>query len=437
MTTYLLPYTTGTASVTNGSPAVTGALTAWLANVKAGDRFRIGSTEAIVYSVESNTALTLATAWGGSTISGSAYAVDRFSRGWFSGGDLALLLALYNSNRPTFIPTNGAPSNSIGADGNIAVDATDINNITMYHKSGGSWSSAIPIVGTDGTNGINGTNGVDGTNGINGTNGVDGNDGWTAVISIVSDGERRVQKIVDWTGGEGTKPAVNKYVGASGLVDAIGDGVDVRGPSGAAIGAVKYDTAQSLSAGEKTQARSNIGAAEALNYVKTVNGSGPDGSGNATVTIPPSGVIQRAYAEYRTYTTGTTLIPTDDTIPQNTEGTEIMTVSITPTSATSKLRVICTLQGTVSVATNFVAAIFRDSTANALHASYTSPPGANYHITPCLAFEVTAGSTSATIFKLRVGMAASGYTWAVNGNTSNRFLGGAAGCSIIVEELAA
>jgi hypothetical protein len=61
-----------------------------------------------------------------------------------------------------------------------------------------------------------------------------GLDGWSPVFALESNGEERVLKVVDWTGGDGEKPAVDKYVGVSGLVDAIGDGVDVRGAEGAA-----------------------------------------------------------------------------------------------------------------------------------------------------------------------------------------------------------
>lgn len=65
-----------------------------------------------------------------------------------------------------------------------------------------------------------------------GTNGLDGDDGWSLVPAIVSDGERRVLQVVDWTGGTGTKPATGSYIGATGLVAAIGDAIDIRGASG-------------------------------------------------------------------------------------------------------------------------------------------------------------------------------------------------------------
>lgn len=60
----------------------------------------------------------------------------------------------------------------------------------------------------------------------------DGDDGWSPVPAGVMDGDREVMQIVDWTGGEGTKPPVNKYVGSTGLVTAIADAVDFRGAPG-------------------------------------------------------------------------------------------------------------------------------------------------------------------------------------------------------------
>ena len=222
MTSYLLPYTDGTVSV-NNTATVTGSLTAWLHEVKPGDRMRIGTTERTVASVETNTSLTLAEAWPTSA-SGQSYAIDRWSRGWFSGGDLALALALYNTNRPTFIPTTGQPSNSVGADGNIAVDA--IAGM-FYSKSSGTWDSGTSFVGPTGATGDTGATGATGATGDT------GDDGWSPVLAVATDTERRVLQINDWTGGAGTKPATGDYIGPAGLVSVIGSAVDIRGPAGA------------------------------------------------------------------------------------------------------------------------------------------------------------------------------------------------------------
>jgi len=62
--------------------------------------------------------------------------------------------------------------------------------------------------------------------------------GWSPVIAVVADGARFVLKVTGWTGGEGTAPAANVYIGAAGFVAAIADAVDIRGPVGAGAGDV-------------------------------------------------------------------------------------------------------------------------------------------------------------------------------------------------------
>ena len=60
----------------------------------------------------------------------------------------------------------------------------------------------------------------------------EGEDGWSPKFATVSDGERRVLQVADWFGGGGTKPDTGQYIGATGFVAAIADGVDIRGPAG-------------------------------------------------------------------------------------------------------------------------------------------------------------------------------------------------------------
>ena len=52
---------------------------------------------------------------------------------------------------------------------------------------------------------------------------------WTPIPAAVADGARRVLQIVDWTGGQGTKPATGLYVGAAGLVPDLASAVDLLG----------------------------------------------------------------------------------------------------------------------------------------------------------------------------------------------------------------
>lgn len=71
-------YKTGTATVVNGSAAVSGSGTQWLANVQAGDSFVMAGVSLVydVASVDSDTQLTLTAPYGGTGKTG-AYAVQR------------------------------------------------------------------------------------------------------------------------------------------------------------------------------------------------------------------------------------------------------------------------------------------------------------------------------------------------------------------------
>jgi hypothetical protein len=70
-------YATGTVTVTNGSAAVTGSGTSWLANADAGMILFSGvNTPAVVKSIDSDTALTLADPWAGTGAAGAAYSLE-------------------------------------------------------------------------------------------------------------------------------------------------------------------------------------------------------------------------------------------------------------------------------------------------------------------------------------------------------------------------
>jgi len=105
-------------------------------------------------------------------------------------------------------------------------------------------------------------------------------------------------------------------------------------------------------------------------------------------------------------TTNSTAIPGDDTIPQNTEGDEILTLAITPANSSSKLVIFVTIAAwyNSTSAQTKVAALFKDSDASAI---YSITDATNDDYTKCLSFHwtQTSGSTSSQTFKLRVGSA--------------------------------
>lgn len=133
---------------------------------------------------------------------------------------------------------------------------------------------------------------------------------------------------------------------------------------------------------------------------------------------------------------GTTTIPFDDTIPQNTEGTQFYSVSITPTSSTNKLLIFANLFLYPSTSVNAVAALFQDSTASAIATSNPAYLGGGTWEMLHILHSMTAGTTSATTFKLRAGPATAATVYA-NGNNSGRLFGGTCRSGILVAEVAA
>lgn len=69
-----------------------------------------------------------------------------------------------------------------------------------------------------------------------------GESSWTPIFALVSSGSNVVQKIVDWVGGTGVKPAVNVYVSATGYSANIADAVNIRGAAGAGTGDMLVST---------------------------------------------------------------------------------------------------------------------------------------------------------------------------------------------------
>lgn len=132
--------------------------------------------------------------------------------------------------------------------------------------------------------------------------------------------------------------------------------------------------------------------------------------------------------------TGTSIIPTDNTIPQNTEGTQFLTVSITPTNASSTLEVDVVI-GMVasSVVAGVTCALFAGSGADAVAVGYVNIPAANSCVQIVLKHYMTAGTTSSLPFNVRLGPSAAG-TITFNGSAGSAFFGGSVSSRIIVKE---
>ena len=137
---------------------------------------------------------------------------------------------------------------------------------------------------------------------------------------------------------------------------------------------------------------------------------------------------------YTTAGSTATAIPLDSTIPQNTEGAELATVTITPTNASNRLRIECDLPFIDGSAGIFIcAALFQDSTANALSLGVLTLNGANYAHNISFVHEMAAGTTSSTTFKLRCGPSSG--TAYFNRRNSGETMGGVSACRIRVTEI--
>ena len=147
-------------------------------------------------------------------------------------------------------------------------------------------------------------------------------------------------------------------------------------------------------------------------------------------------LVQVVNTETGAVATGTTVLPNDDTIPQNDEGNEFMTLAITPTHASNKLLIQVTIILASSVNGSRVGApLFQDSTAGALATagSYASNKADTFSdIT--YSHYMTAGTTSSTTFKVRGGVEDSA-TVTMNGEGGTRTHGGIMASSITISEI--
>lgn len=136
--------------------------------------------------------------------------------------------------------------------------------------------------------------------------------------------------------------------------------------------------------------------------------------------------------------TGSTAIPADDTIPQNTEGDQYMSQAITPTSAANLLQIESQglFEANAVLGNQVTMALFQDSTAGALTASYQVVTGVGRPLTCNLLWNMLAGTSSSTTFKIRAGNG-SAFTVTFNGLAGSRLMGGVANSYLRVREIMA
>lgn len=121
-------------------------------------------------------------------------------------------------------------------------------------------------------------------------------------------------------------------------------------------------------------------------------------------------VVQIVSTAVTSVVSGSTLMPIDNTVPQSTEGFEVITKAITPTSESNMLLITADVESSYNNTGNRTCgiALFQDTTAGALAArTFYSYSGGAYNAGATLHHVMTAAVASATTFKIRVGPSSS------------------------------
>ena len=184
---------------------------------------------------------------------------------------------------------------------------------------------------------------------------------------------------------------------------------------------------------------------ESLDFIPTYDASATAAKkvafvnfGVAASQLPAGTLVQSVATQTGAVATGSNAMFLDDTIPQNTEGDEYMTRAITPTNSSNVLEIEVHWIGASTGGSSafMIVGLFQDTTANALAAAWAPCGASGQAIDVHFIHRMTAGTTSATTFKVRAGDNAGG-TATFNGRASGRQLGGVMASSIVVREIKA
>jgi hypothetical protein len=153
-------------------------------------------------------------------------------------------------------------------------------------------------------------------------------------------------------------------------------------------------------------------------------------------TITSGKLLQQVISTSSSVVSGTTTTPYDNTKPQNTEGVEFLTVTITPSSSSNILLIEAAVLLTTNSGQNIVTHLHQDSTANAIAAGVMPAPALVAPAVGVLRHRMTAGTTSATTFKFRAGPASSATIYMNANNSGTQLFDGVAASSLMVSEIA-
>lgn len=229
-------YADGTVSIANGDSAVTGAGTAWAVALVKGGMFSCAGLAVPIASVDSDTSLTLAYDWPGTTAAGAAYAIALENADAANIVDLnrtlariltTLSLAGIHPNASGTLTERDAIDLSTDDEGFIFLRAEIGIDLALYRWTGTAWDGPFALRGFAGVGAGGYGLPAGGAAGqlLRKASGTDGDTGWSAATL---DGSGNLAGIANLT--------------AAGLIDI----------SGAAAGRIKFPASQNPSADPNT-----------------------------------------------------------------------------------------------------------------------------------------------------------------------------------------
>lgn len=437
-------YSTGSVTVTTSSAVVTGSGTAWDTGsaVEAGDLF-VRTGDAVAYSiasVDSDTQVTLSSVYGGVTGAALAYGIYRdftTNAGLTSlfGGDRADWPTAYQENlnkqddwalgwnRTPFACTY-SDADTFTCTGDKTAIFTARMRLKIVHAGGTTYHNVVTSSYGSPTTTVD----IDGSAMTSPISRV-----YHATISMGSSGAfPSYVEMLD------TGTAYYLVLASDSTANFTADRTLTLDLGNADRNFKPYVTATDMVLGRSTAGAGNIEEIACTAAGRALLDDANATAQRVTLGLPVAGsVVQVVNYQTGAVATGSTLLPADDTIPQNNEGNEYMTLAITPTSATNKLKIdVVMYLSSDTAARHFSVALFQDATASALAAMQETEAGVNYGHNIKFTHYMTSGTASETTFKVRAGPHNTA-TLTFNGLAAGRGFGGVMSSSITITEIAA
>ena len=179
-----------------------------------------------------------------------------------------------------------------------------------------------------------------------------------------------------------------------------------------------------------------------LGYATWESGLGAAGTWNTAPSrrqlfgpgVPlPGSRLGTSITKTSSYATGTTIVPLDDTMPQNTEGDQFMSHVTASGSAANLMELGLQVTFSCSIASNSTGSIFQDASANPLTTVGMGSGNGTILVFP-LRDTCIAGTTASVTNKFRLGNTGATATY-LNGIAAARLYGGAANSHMMGTEI--